>query len=145
MGKKIFSLLALVASLSGRAQTSYQTSLIPDSLKTHTHIVVRDFDASFSVSSPSKAIYKVHEVITALDKAGRPGLNFSSYSSSFQKLDFAEVHVYDSAGKLFKDVRQKDMDVSGFGMNLIDDGKYTFYAPTAPAYPVTVVIDYTEV
>ena len=135
--------LLLLSPVFTWAQASYDAGLIPDSLKTHSHVVEREMDESFTVFSPSKATYKVHEVRTVLDPAGKGSLVFVQYSSSFSKLQEADINVFDAKGQPLQHIRQKDMQISGYGEGLVDDGKVTYFYVTAPSYPITVQMDYT--
>lgn len=133
----------LLASIATSAQTPYDASLIPDSMKTHAHSVLREEEESFTVTSPARATYKVHSVITVLDREGIQELFFAVNTDAFIKLEDAELTVYDAAGRQLQHIRQKDMTVSGFGFNLVDDGKHIFYPVQAGTYPITVEKDYT--
>lgn len=142
--KTFVLLLLLVAKLPPlAAQEPYAASLIPDSLKTHAHMVFREDAESFTVTSPSRATYKVHEVITVLDRDGERGLNFGVYTDAFDKLEDAAITVYDDAGKQIQHVKQKDMSTAEFGSNLVDDGRYIHYSVQTTTFPITVEKDYT--
>lgn len=140
------ALLAVCMIASGAAAQvpSYDVSLIPDSLRTQSHVVVREQQQTLLVSSPSKATFKVHHVVTILDERGRGALTFSVYSSSFVRLDDATIDVYDAKGTFLQHVKQKQMSQSGYGEGLIEDGMATYFTVNAPSYPLTVQIDYTQ-
>ena len=127
-------------------QTSYDAGLIPDSLKTGAHAVVRESQESLVISSLSKATLKVHRVVTILDERGRSqgDMLFAAYSYSFLKLDDADIYVYDAKGNPIQHVRRKQMEESGYGEGLVEDGMYTYFSVTAPSYPITVEMDYSE-
>jgi transglutaminase-like putative cysteine protease len=139
--KILLLLLLLPAVTFGQ---SYDASLIPDSLKTEADEVIRDEQLSLVVSTPAKATFKFHEVFTVLDERGRAALMFATYATSFVKLDNAEINVYDAKGALIQHIRQKQMAQSGYGEGLIEDGMATYYSVTAPSWPITVEIDYTQ-
>jgi hypothetical protein len=141
---KSIILLSLFACFRAQAQSNFDAGLIPDSLKKNAHLVVRESQISFDLSSPTKAIMKVHEVMTILDPQGKIGLVFVGYSSSFHKLEDANILVYDEHGKQIQRIKQKDMSVDGFGEGLVDDGTATYFVVSAAGYPITVEKDYTE-
>lgn len=136
--------LPMSATLFAQAPVSYDVSQIPDSLKKNAHAVVRVDDESFTVYSPSRALYKVHEVVTILDQAGNSWLEFGSYSDAFEKLEDADLYLYDAQGHPLQHVRQKEMAMSGYGENLVEDGQSTYFRVNAPSYPVTIEIDFTR-
>jgi hypothetical protein len=125
------------------APVSYDVAGIPDSLKTNAHAVIRADDETFTVYSPSKAMYKVHEVVTILDEAGKGYLTFGEWSDAFVKLEDADLYLYDAKGQPLQHIRQKEMKMSGYGEDLVTDGKTTYFELNAPSYPITVQIDYT--
>lgn len=138
---------AFLACFSAGAQTpsSYDVSLIPDSLKTNAHAVIRADEEAFTVYSPSRATYKVHEVVTIMDEAGKRGLAFAERSDAFVSLDDANLYLYDAKGQLLQHVKQKEMAVEGYQQwfQLVTDDKITYFELNAPSYPVTVQKDYT--
>lgn len=141
--KTTFLLLLLLSPWILKAQSSYAVSGIPDSLKTHAHSVIRSEELTLVVSSPAKATYKVHRVITILDKEGDTYLTFEELTSKFIKLEDAVVNAFDAGGKQIGHVRQKDMNGAVYGSNLVDDGHLTYYKTPAGVYPITVEEDFT--
>lgn len=139
----LFATALLGACLPALAQTNYDAGLIPDSLRRDAHAVVRESQESFVVSSPSKATYKMHYVVTVLDERGKSDLFFQVKTNSFQKLEDADIYVYDAKGKPLQHIRHKDMATAAWGEGLVEDGLYTYFAVTAPEYPITVQTDYT--
>ncbi len=138
----LFSSLGLLLGTAIHAQ-SYPVSDIPDSLKTKANLVIRDWTLDFTVQSPAKALLKEHKVITVLNGRGKGSANFMAYSSSFQKLEAAHINIYDAGGRLWKEVKLKDMETSGYGGNLVDDGQTTYFMTSAPTYPYTVEMEFT--
>ena len=141
--KTTFLLLLLLAPWILRAQSSYAVSGIPDSLKAHAHAVIRSEEMTLVVASPAKATYKVHRVITILDREGNTYLTFEELTSKFLRLEDAVVNAFDASGKQIGHVRQKDMNGAGYGSDLVDDGHLTYYKTQANAYPITVEEDFT--
>jgi hypothetical protein len=145
--KTLFVLLVmLMGSWSAvHAQTSpdYDAALIPDSLKTNAHVVLRESEENFTVFSPSKATNKVHKVVTVLDEQGKSELMFYVWSFSFVKLDDASINVYDAKGTPIQHIKERQMTEEGYGEGLIDDAQVTYFSVAAPAYPITLEINYT--
>jgi hypothetical protein len=144
---KSISFLAAIITLvlwnKASAQVSWSASLIPDSLKAHAHSVIRSEEETFTVYSPSKAVDKVHKVVTVLDEEGRNELEFAQGSNSFMKLDEAEINVYNDKGIPLQHIKQKQMVTEAYGDGLIEDGATTFFDISAPNYPITVEYNYT--
>ena len=136
--------LCLLAGAAHAQEGPYAVNFIPDSLKKGAHAVVREDVESMVVTSPAKAVYKLHQVTTILDEQGKQYLEFGEYSNSFRKLEDAEITVYDAAGKQTQHIKQKQMITLGYGEDLVDDGMITTFEVTAPSYPISVQIDYTE-
>lgn len=135
--------LGLFGMLAAKAQT-YPVSDIPDSLKSRATYVIRDWTLDFTVQTPARGILKEHKVITVMNVRGKASANFSAYSYTFEKLTAAHIKIYDASGKLWKEVKLKDMETSGYGGNLVDDGQMTYYMTSAPTYPYTVDMESTS-
>lgn len=147
MKKQFLWLIAVLwapAATLAQAPVNYDVSLIPDSLKTNAHVVVRADDQSLTVYSPSKALHKVHQAFTILDDAGKGRLQFAFISDAFNKLEDADLFLYDAHGALLQHIRQKEMSIDGYDAELVTDGKTTFFQVNAPSYPVTLEIDFTD-
>jgi hypothetical protein len=123
---------------------SYPVSDIPDSMKSKAIFVIRDWTLDFTVQSPAKGVFKEHKVITVMNMLGKGSANFTAYSYSFEKLTAAHIKIYDASGRLWKEVKLKDMETSGYGGNLVDDGQVTYYMTSAPTYPYTVEMESTS-
>ena len=146
MKKQFLWLIAVLwapAVTLAQAPVNYDVSLIPDSLKTNAHVVIRAEDRSLTVYSPSKALYKEHTAVTILDDAGKGWLQFAATSDAFQKLEDADLFLYDAHGVQLQHIRQKEMSIDGYDAELVTDGKTTFFGVNAPSYPVTLEIDCT--
>jgi len=77
--------LLLLSPVFTWAQASYDAGLIPDSLKTHSHVVEREMDESFTVFSPSKAFMKFGPYWTRRGKAASFSYNTLLLSANYKK------------------------------------------------------------
>jgi hypothetical protein len=136
------SLLLLLLPIPALSQVNYDAGLIPDSLRKDAHTVLRDSRVSITIASPARSMIRIHEAETVLDPQGRKALFFSVKTTSFSKLEDADVYAFDAAGKPLAHIRQKDMSKAGWGEELVEDGVYTYCEVAAAAYPITVVKDY---
>jgi Domain of Unknown Function with PDB structure (DUF3857)/Transglutaminase-like superfamily len=132
--------MALTYSLSAQ---SYNVALIPDSLKKEARAIVREEEYVLEIKSPSKAIFKEHNVYTIFNENGD---NIGGYTSWYDKLtsiNSISGVLYDATGKEVKRVKKKDMgDFSAVGESLMDDERYKSYNFYCRIYPYTV--DYEE-
>lgn len=130
---------ALLVAVTICAQTNpYDAGTIPDSLKQGAHAVLRESKQELIINSPGKAILKSHRVTTILDEQGNEELTFQEMSTSLNKLEEAEIKIYDAKGNLIKRIKQKEMSMQAYGDGLVDDGKILYFEVNAPSYPVTV-------
>lgn len=117
-------------------------STIPAALKENAHSIKRDEKIEFEVKDIDAAKLSVHEVYTVFDEEGEDALYFYQNSNSFQKLDDAEIKVYDANGKFINKYKLKEIREEAVGEGLVDDGKIYFFRVAAPSFPITVQYDY---
>jgi len=143
--KKILLIVlpVLTALFSGGQANVLDASTIPAALKENAHSVKREEDIRFEVRDIDAARLNVHEVYTVLDAEGKDVLDFVEASTSFEKLEDAEIHVYDATGKSINRYKLKEMRSETFDEGLVDDGKFYYFRVTAPSYPITVQYDYS--
>ena len=137
-----FLLPALFPAVLFGQGDNYTAATIPQALREDAHSVVREDQINFEVSAIDEATYSEHEVITVLDEEGSDALIFGQSTSSFYKLQDAEIRVYDANGKFINRYKMKELHVFSSGEGLVADGKDYEFRVTAPSYPLTVVYDY---
>ncbi|HMU09853.1 MAG TPA: DUF3857 domain-containing protein [Ferruginibacter sp.] len=145
MKKRLFCLLVLGASVMVAAAqaNTYSALTIPDSLKKGADVITREENIKFVLKDPNSAKYEVHEVFTILNESGKGYLTFKQYSDKFQVLEDAEIKVYDAMGIKRNTYTKKEMMTQAYtGSGLVPEGKITYFSVTAPAYPITVEINY---
>ena len=121
----------------------YSVSNIADSLLKGAIAVVRTDETFFEAKDENTATMKVHHVVTILNQRGSRYLQFVEVSDKFSKLDEAEIIIYDAMGRKIKTYSKKDMQSTAYGSGLVEDGKYTYFTASAPAYPITIEQNYT--
>ncbi len=94
-------------------------STIPSGLDNEAHSIKREETLDFEVSDIDYATLTVHEVYTVLDQEGEDVLYFVKYSSDFEKLEDAEIKVYDAKGKLINKYKKKEMRSEAMGEGLV--------------------------
>jgi hypothetical protein len=137
--KSILPAVIMFTAISVNAQ-SFHVSGMPDSLRNHARVVVRESETIWEVKSPGKAILKEHSVYTILNSNGDNLGGYRTYYDKFTQISSVSGALYDSLGKTVRKVKRKDMeDKSAFdGFSLMEDSRYldhNFYCRT---YPYTV-------
>lgn len=148
MMKKVLLLPAFLVLLGLVAQaqiTSFDTRMVPDTVKKDAAVIKRFESYHFEVTDIDRAILKHRKVLTVLNDYGESSLSFVQYNNKFFTLDEADVKLYDANGKLISKYRKKDMSTSAYGEGLVDDGKYNYLVLSTSTYPVTVEIEYTRI
>jgi hypothetical protein len=123
-------------------QGNYTVASIPDAMKKNAYSIKREELISFDVRSIDKAYYRVHKVVTILNEAGKDELFFYEYSDKFQSLENFAIQTFDANGKLLRKYSGSDLTKQATGEGLVPDGKVYYLNTPAPAYPITIQIDY---
>ena len=139
---KIFLPYLLLAFPFGLAAQSYNTLLIPDSLRKNARVVEREEEITLEIKSPAKAIMRERHVFTIINETGNNfGGNISGYDK-FISISSLSGTLYDSTGKELKHVKKKDMADRSYVEGLIDDYRYKEFNFYCRTYPYTV--EYSE-
>ena len=117
-------------------------STLSATLKENAHSVKREEKINFEVKDVDNAKLTVHQVYTVLDAEGEDALLFYEYSTPFQKLNDAEIKVYDAKGNFVNKYKLKEMYAQALDGGLVQDGKVYYFRVAAPSYPLTVQYDY---
>lgn len=143
MKKLSVFIIANIIAIAAFSQVNVlDASTIPASLKENAHSVKREEKIDFEVYDIDAAKLTVHQVYTVLDAQGEDALFFAEPSDEFQKLEDAEIKVYDANGKFVNKYKLKEMHAEAVGEGLVEDGKVYFFRVAAPSYPITVQYDY---
>lgn len=139
-------LLLIAPCTTAQDKPEYNTALIPDSLKTNAHSVVRKRIVETNIGKPGNALIKTRYAVTVLDDNGTEDVDFVNYEDQFRKLSEAEVRVYDATGNMIKKYKKKEMEKAALSeeSTLIQDGKYFYLDVQDFPFPFTVE-SYTEV
>ena len=84
------------------------TSLIPDSLKTDAHSVIRYEKVNVEILSQSKMIYHYKTAITVMNKYGDDDAVIDIRFDDFNKLQKVSARVLNSDGELLEKVKKSD-------------------------------------
>src|ERR1700741_1940160 len=141
--KRSLCLGLILYSVTAFAQpTDLSVSAIPAALKENADVVTRYESVSLVVDGISDATITTHLIVTALNEKGRGILNFQEATTKYIILKNAEIKVYDSLGHLKEKFKKKDLQTSGIGEGLIEDGFVVYKAIRPDAYPITVEFEY---
>lgn len=132
----LFGLLVFVTA--GFSQITYSAESIPESLMLGANVVKRSEEISFEVTDVDRAIYKVHKVITVLNKVAEGSLFFLEFTNKYISLEHCDIKVFDRSGTLIVKYKKKDLSQQAPGSGLISEGIYNYISIGAPSYPVTV-------
>ncbi len=132
-----------LACCSNAQMNIYSALTIPDSLKQDANMVIREQYIKLSIKDKNTAKYEVRQVFTVMNEEAKRRLFFNAYSDRFQVLDDAEIKTFDLMGVKKNTWTKKDMNSGKYGDDLVPDGKYTYFSITAPAYPITVELNYS--
>jgi len=129
---------------SAQAQTVYNLSSVPESLKAKASVITHLENIHLEVKSVDEATLTVRKIFTVVNEDGKDALLFNEYSNKYLVLDEAEIKVYDAAGKHTEKYKKKDMTTMAVGEGLIEDGYVTYYRLTPVSYPVTIEFTYKQ-
>lgn len=143
MKKFNYTLAIIFVSITTFAQTGiYNAATISEALKKNAYSVIRDERVEFEVKSVNKAYYKEHKVVTIFNEAGKEELFFYEIADQFRSLESFAIQTFDGNGKLLKKYSSSDLTKQATGEGLVPDGKVYYLNTPAPAYPITIQIDY---
>ena len=119
-------------------------NLITSDLKTKANSIVRYSKKEFVCEDSRKATWKVHTIVTVLNKKGE---SFNKLSVSYDKLSSVESikgNLYSSTGKLIKKIEKKRIEDHSYisSGSLYEDSRYKSAGFYYDDYPYTVEFEY---
>lgn len=146
MKKYILVLIFIISFLGKTGAQNYSVALIPDSLKTSAHSVIRLFIQETNVNPDNTVIERTRKVITVLDKEGEKSTYLLIPYDKDMKITINQILIYDAQGKLFRKVKQseiKDYPYSEYA--LFSDNRIKAFKPDYGEYPYTIEYYYESV
>ncbi len=137
----IVLLIGIVNTVSGQDYPEWASSTIPDSLKKHADLVVRQYDMEYTVISEHKAIKHVTQVKTLLNKNVEDEAFLVIPYDSFRKIKKFSAVVLDELGDKIDKVKSSDI-IDYNGGSAIDDSRMKIVDLTRTKYPFTIVLEY---
>jgi hypothetical protein len=123
---------------------NYSAASIADSLKKNAHTVMRLDEATLEILSPSKYVFKVHEVMTILNEEGAYHLHQRLSYDKFYSVENVSIKVYNALGLLSNKYSKKDFSVRSAydGISLATDDKIMELSLMGHSYPFTIDVQY---
>ncbi len=135
-------LLVFVTTCCRGQNMAYDAASIPELLKKNASSVKREERINFEVKAINKAIYSVHKVVTILNENGKDELGFHEFTDKFVSLESVQIQLFDASGVLTRKYKKSDLIMQASGEGLVPDGKVYYIEFPAPAYPMTIQVDY---
>lgn len=137
---RFFVLICMLLGCTYVGAQSYNSLLIPDSLRKGSRVVVREDEMILEIKSPSKAVTKERHVYTILGESGDSWGGFSTPYDKFTAINSVSIRLYDAMGKELKHVKKKDMDDRSYTVEgtMMNDARYKQYDFNYRSYPYTV-------
>ena len=132
-------ILIIFKAFAVQAQ-DYNVLLIPDSLKNHADVVVRNEEYDVVVKSLDKVVIRHKYAITILNENGDEYAEYQKRYSSRQSLFDIDGNLYDALGKKLKNVKRKDIQDAPLedGFSLMRDDRIKSHNWHWKSYPYTV-------
>lgn len=141
-GALIFMLPLL--SISVKAQSDYDVSLIPKELLSHASSVIRNYETTVEVRSLTDVTTNIKLAVTVLNKNGDNDARIVIEYDKMRKLKSFKGIIYDEAGRQMGKIAERDLADNSVndGFSLFRDDRITRYSPAVTTYPYTVEYDY---
>ena len=141
-----FVMILTARTLHGQKRSSTDkrafdiTSINPALLPHDAEAVVRLDDQYLEVLSKSKAIWRIHRVITILNEKGRPFSQATLRYNKFYKPKRFDVQIRDAQGNVVRKLKKKDiLDYSAIsGYSLYTDSRVKTTEMVHGTYPYTI-------
>ena len=134
---------------TGRAQTTlfaplYTFSSIPDSLKENANAIYRLDEGNLVITSPSAYSYKVHQVVTLLNKKAAHHFKQVFFFNRQEKIEDVKITIYDALGLKHASYKKSDFSVRHYDdrMSVFTDSRMLYLETVGPSYPCTLDITY---
>jgi len=135
-------LLAFVSPCCYAQNIVFDAASIPEQLKKNAYSVKRAERINFDIKAINKASYKVHKVVTILNENGKDELEFHEFTDKFVSLESVQIQLFDARGAVIRKYKKSDLIMQSSGEGLVPDGKVFYIEFPAPAYPLTIQVDY---
>lgn len=120
------------------AQSSYPASAIASELLKNADAVVRKHELVFNVINKAKATQTEHMVVTLLNENASELSEPVFYYYEFEEIEEIEASVFDSDGKLVRNLKKKDIEDGKPLSYFVNDYRYKVLHLPGRSYPYTI-------
>ncbi len=141
---RLLFITLLILTQAYAQKADFSVSNIPQELLQDANAVYRVDEMTIHIKSKKDVVIRVREVITILNKNGEVhARNQIGYSNS-QKINKAEVIIYNALGKEIRNFKRKDFKSRSMvdGSTLYSDSRFLYIDYTPVNYPYTMELTY---
>jgi hypothetical protein len=141
---KFWSTLLFAFYGSGIYAQEYPAALIPDSLKTNAHYIIRENAQEIELKSVNSGVQRVRRVLTILDKVGESMAYLVIPYDKNSTVNIRQITLFDVNGKKTKSIKQSEItDSPAYSSSeLFSESRIKYYKPNSPVYPYTVLYEF---
>lgn len=131
--------------ISSNAQSSWDSDLIPDSLKEDANAVIRHSSSQYIRTGLSTYEKSIHYVVTILNESGESASELRIYYDRNSSVDDISIRLYNQQGESIRKVKSKEVADYAYSNSytLFTDSRIKHYTPAYSHYPYTVEYNYT--
>lgn len=127
-----------------QAEPGYPVSEIPEALKTHANVVVRDDQMQYTLVSTKKATFRRKYVVTILNPKGSRFAKLTLGYDRLTRISSLAAIVYDADGKVVRKLKPGEVEdlAAQDGFSLFLDDRLKWVDMTHSTHPYTVEFSY---
>ena len=121
---------------------TYPIADIPENLSKNSNAVVREDITKFEIINSGEGKSYMKYAITIFNKKADDYAEIRVGYDKISKITSLDARSYDKAGRLIKQLKNKDIkDFSSFGGSIYSDNRMKYFDLRYPEYPYTVVYE----
>lgn len=142
--KELALLALLLCTLRSFSQESYTAEEIPAALKNRANAVIRKMETTVDMRANDNVSLNIKKIVTILNKNGDDEAELTLFYDKNVSIKYVKGAILDASGKqVSKFTLSNFTDHSAVNnFSLFEDDRVKHFAPTALAYPYTMVCEY---
>lgn len=138
-------LIVALCSASVDGATSYPVNLIADSLLRNSNVIIRYDSISYKLINPGKAEMYRYKVVTILNRHGEGFAENYVLFDKNSKVNSFSGEILDAEGNRIRKIKKDEISDNSLvgSYTLFQDDRYLSFTALNPAYPYTVVTEYS--